>query len=136
MKERKGWDLEIETCAEEVDLSEFGIGHNACIDGELMARLFPDDDELMEYLGYGPMQLGFMEQLEGDSRERNRQLKDKGQRLECGCIRSKDIGQYNTCGHGCIYCYANTSPEAARRNLDRVRPGHYPESMLANVDTD
>ena len=46
-------------------------------------------------------------------------LKDPGQRLACGCIMSKDVGEYNTCPHLCHYCYANTNNAAAMENWKR-----------------
>jgi hypothetical protein len=30
----------------------------------------------------------------------------KGNRPDCGCFASKDIGEYDTCPHGCVYCYS------------------------------
>ena len=85
--------LELATCAEKIDLSEYGINHNRCIDPELIVRLSPELEPLI----------------------RNSKT-DKGQRSLCGCITSKDIGAYNTCPHGCAYCYANTTPVSARQN--------------------
>ena len=32
--------------------------------------------------------------------------RQKGNRKECGCFASRDIGEYDTCPHGCVYCYA------------------------------
>lgn len=90
---REHWRLELATCSEALPLEQFGIGHNRCIAPELIRRLAPNDATLQNFLYNAPT--------------------DSGQRSLCGCILSKDIGAYDTCPHGCIYCYANTSPSSA-----------------------
>ena len=47
-------------------------------------------------------------------------------RETCACYLGGDIGQYDTCGHLCRYCYANTDASLVRRNMRR----HNPESPL------
>lgn len=46
----------------------------------------------------------------------------KPHRPGCGCYQSKDIGAYNTCPHGCVYCYAVASCGSARERHKRHDP--------------
>ncbi len=53
-------------------------------------------------------------------------------RKGCGCAFARDIGAYQTCGHGCVYCYANESPDVGLRNARAVQPeaNHLGEGTL------
>ncbi|MDR1271298.1 MAG: DUF1848 domain-containing protein [Planctomycetaceae bacterium] len=87
------WNMKLATCCEPIDLTPYGITPNRCVDPELLQRLAPNDQLLKTFLA--------------------QTAKDKGQRKHCGCIVSKDIGQYNTCPHDCVYCYANSSRQVS-----------------------
>ena len=116
----RAWGLKISTCAETIGLASYGIEHGRCVDDRLMAEIFSHDGALIEFLGCRP------DLFAGSARPG---LKDRGQRKECGCIASKDIGSYGTCRHLCAYCYANSSRVAVEGNLRRHRADA--ESLLA-----
>ena len=86
----KANEIKIDTCAEKIDLSEYGINRAKCVD----ASIFKD--------------------ITGYSYDIK---KDKNQRAECGCAASIDIGAYNTCRNGCKYCYANHSAKLVEKNF-------------------
>ncbi|GHT99330.1 hypothetical protein FACS1894142_6790 [Spirochaetia bacterium] len=77
------YGLPLASCCEKIDPAEYHIAHNKCIDDELINRIRGSIHK--SAITY---------------------KKDRGQRKECGCAASRDIGAYNTCDHGCVYCYA------------------------------
>ena len=95
----KKYNFSLYTCAEAIDLEQFGISHAACIDKKKI------------------------ESIIGTAIEAK---KDDGQRPACGCIASVDIGAYDTCPHGCVYCYATTNQGLVARKVHT----HDPQSPL------
>lgn len=71
--------MELDTCTVRVDLSHLGIPNGLCVDNQLIERI----------IGYPIVA-----------------RKDKNQRDICRCAESIDIGTYESCLNGCIYCYA------------------------------
>lgn len=76
----------------------------SCIDGQLLSRLF---------------------NIPLDSRP-------TALRKECACTRSIDIGAYDTCAHGCLYCYANSNKDRAAAALQRHDPAW--NALTMNVE--
>ena len=101
------YNLTLETCAEAIDLSHFGIGHGHCIDVELLERIIAQ-----------PLSLS----------------KDKNQREECGCMSSIDIGMYDSCLNACRYCYANHSATSVQRNFRLHNP--FSPLLYGNIGSD
>ena len=59
----------------------------------------------------------------------------KGVRKECGCMETVDIGDYNCCGHECLYCYANYNDKTITQRIKLHDP--YSSVLIGHIeDTD
>ncbi|MDY6952506.1 MAG: DUF1848 domain-containing protein, partial [Thermodesulfobacteriota bacterium] len=74
--------MKMHTCCGDFLISD-KIKKARCVDGDLIRELFPHDVK----------------------------RKVRSTRRGCGCTESRDIGTYDTCSHGCLYCYANMNKE-------------------------
>ena len=95
----KKYGIKMKTCVEGTLLDQFGFDSSGCMTQEVIEKAIGKNLKIP---------------------------KGKYQIRECDCIFGRDIGAYNTCLHGCRYCYANFSTKLVKRNWKL----HNPDSPL------
>jgi hypothetical protein len=103
----KRYDIQMKTCVEGTLLDRFGFDSSGCMTQEVIENAIGHNLKIP---------------------------KGKYQIRECDCIFGRDIGAYNTCMHGCRYCYANFSTKLVKKNFKL----HNPDSplLIGNVKAD
>jgi hypothetical protein len=88
-------EMIVHSCCEKNYLAEFGIDCKGCMSKEIV-------EKGIGKILYPP--------------------KQKNIREDCNCLMGNDIGAYNTCGHLCKYCYANSNSGLVRKNMKKHNP--------------
>lgn len=88
--------IPIRTCCENASLAQYGADVSGCMTCEVLEKAL--DCRL------------------------NVPRSKKSPRTACDCLLGADIGMYNTCPHGCVYCYANYDRRTVERNLRQHDP--------------
>lgn len=90
-------DIIIRPCAEGNDLQAYGADCSGC----MTVKTF---------------ETALHTRLDVPKRNRNQRNN------ECACLLGTDIGAYDTCGHLCKYCYANTNAALVQENMKKHDP--------------
>ncbi|MBE6505669.1 MAG: DUF1848 domain-containing protein [Methanobrevibacter sp.] len=93
------YDLKMKTCVEGTLLDQFGFDSSGCMTQNVIEKAIGNNLKIP---------------------------KGKYRIRECDCIFGRDIGVYNTCLHGCRYCYANANMRLVKKN----QMLHNPDSPL------
>lgn len=87
--------IKIRSCCEGEELARFGVDTSGCMSREVLERAIGNT---LEVPRKGPVREG------------------------CDCLLGSDIGCYHSCGHGCLYCYANYDRETVKENMAHHDP--------------
>ncbi len=96
--------MQLQACCEDEYLSPGSVEKARCIDNSLLQQLYPEFQPAAQA---------------------------KPTRNECGCVASVDIGAYDSCLFGCVYCYANRNFSRSRRRFQSHDPDN-PRLIPAN----
>lgn len=91
----KKYDIQIKTCVEGQELSKYGVDCSGCMTKPVIEKAIGVKLKLHQ---------------------------KKSTREGCNCLLGNDIGEYNTCGHGCVYCYANYDQKTVIDNMKLHNP--------------
>ena len=92
--------MQIYTCLEGTHLARFGVDTSGCMTQKIIEKAIGENLEIPKNLS--------------------------AVREGCNCLLGNDIGMYNTCSQGCLYCYANYDMDTVRQNCKL----HDPKSPL------
>lgn len=92
----KQYGITIRTCHEGTDLKKYGVDCSGCMTKEVIERAIDNSLQIPK--------------------------KKQSTRESCNCLLGNDIGAYNSCGHGCVYCYANYNQEMVKQNMRQHSP--------------
>ena len=93
-KSAEKYNMTVQTCFEDRNLSEYGFKVGECMSHELA------------YILTGKKYSNWTARKGG----------------KCNCVQMVDIGMYNTCKHFCKYCYANYDEKSVKNNIARHNP--------------
>lgn len=93
--------------------SEYGMMVKPCAEGDDLAKYGADCSGCMTVHTF---ETALHNRLEVPKRKKNQR------NGECACLLGTDIGAYDTCGHLCKYCYANSNPSLVKENMKKHDP--------------